>query len=344
MNRFMKHVVFFSIVLASFVMAGSAQTNPFAGSWALSLFGNVSTGNSAGWLDIRQEDSYLDGDLLWRWGSVEPLASAVMKNGNLVVTWNSNFDRKKDAAGKVLRSQNLTTWFECELAGDKTLFGTAWLPDGKGQNYEAVRFIGKRMPSVPQAPDPARIKFGKPVRLFNGKDLSGWEMVVPTDANGWKVENGVLVNDPVQKEGQPHINYGNIKTKQAFEDFNLKLQVNVPKHSNSGVYLRGKYEVQIVDSYGNALDTHNMAAVYSRIAPSVAAEKPAGEWQDVDITLCDRHVTILLNGVKIIDNKPVAGITGGALCPDVTAAGPIYLQGDHGKVLYRNIVLTPIVR
>jgi hypothetical protein len=344
MNRFMKRILLVPAVLMGIAAASRCQANPFVGSWALSLYGDVSTGNSAGWLDVRQEDGYLDGDLLWRWGSVEPLASAVMKNGNLVVTWNQNFDRKKDAAGKVVKSQSLTAWFECESAGDRTFFGTAWLPDGKGQNYEAVHFMGKRMPVLPPAPDPAKIKYGKPVRLFDGKDLAGWEMVVPTDVNGWSVDDGVLVNDPVQKDGQPHINYGNLKTAQSFEDFNLKLQVNVPKHSNSGVYLRGKYEVQIVDSYGDALDTHNMAAVYSRIAPSVAAEKPAGEWQDVDITLCDRHVTILLNGVKIIDNKPVAGITGGALCPDVTAPGPLYLQGDHGKVMYRNIVLTPIVK
>ena len=344
MNRSLKHIILAATLLVCCAAIGSAQTNSFAGSWALSLYGNVSTGSSAGWLDIRQEDGYLDGDLLWRWGSVESVASAVMKGGNLVVTWNGNYDRKKDGDGKVLRSHNLTSWFECEQAGEKTFFGTALLPDGKGQNYETIRFIGKRMPPMPPAPDLAKVKFGKPVQLFNGKDLSGWELVVPTDVNGWRIENGVLINDPVQKEGQPHIGYGNLKTKQAFDDFNLKLQVNVPAKSNSGIYLRGKYEVQIVDSYGKALDTHNMAAVYSRIAPSVSAEKPAGEWQDVDITLCDRHVTILLNGKKIIDNKPVAGVTGGALCPDVTAPGPIYLQGDHGKVLYRNVVLTPIVK
>lgn len=118
----------------------------------------------------------------------------------------------------------------------------------------------------------------------------------------------------------------------------------MPEHSNSGVYLRGMYEVQVVDSYGAKLDSHNMGAVYSRITPTVAAEKKGGEWQSLDIILCNRHVSVTLNGTKIIDNQPVYGPTGGAMQADVFKAGPIYLQGDHGKVLYRNMVLTPIIK
>ena len=74
----------------------------------------------------------------------------------------------------------------------------------------------------------------------------------------------------------------------------------------------------------------------------IAAEKPAGEWQLLDITLCQRHLTVILNGKKIIDNQPVKGVTGGALSSDDFSPGPIYLQGDHGKVSYRNMVLTPV--
>jgi hypothetical protein len=321
-----------------------SQANPFVGDWALTLYGNVGIGSSAGWLEVRQEQGFLDADLLWRWGSVEPVASVLMHEGKLIVTRTWSLERKKDDSGKILKAHNLTSWFECELAGDDAMFGKALLPDGKGLVVETVRFTGKRMPAVPPAPDLSKKKYGKPVKIFNGKDLAGWTLVNPKDVNGWQVQDGVLVNDPVQKEGQPHIPYGNLRTVDAFEDFNLKLEVNIPKGSNSGIYLRGKYEVQIADSYGNPLDSHNMGAVYSRVAPSVAAEKPAGEWQTLDITLCERHVIVVLNGVKIIDNKPIGGITGGALCPDATAPGPVYLQGDHGKVLYRNIVLTPIVK
>ena len=118
----------------------------------------------------------------------------------------------------------------------------------------------------------------------------------------------------------------------------------MPAGSNSGVYLRGIYEIQVADSFGKALDSHNMGALYSRITPSVAAEKPAGEWQTMDITLVDRHVTVVLNGRTIIDNQPALGCTGGAMWSDESRPGPIYLQGDHGAVSYRNLVLRPVVK
>jgi hypothetical protein len=179
---------------------------------------------------------------------------------------------------------------------------------------------------------------------LSDNDLTGWKLVEADKANGWSVKDGMLSNDPVQKEGAEHISYGNIRTEKEFEDFNLKLEVNVPAGSNSGVYLRGRHEIQVSDSYGRPLNPHNMGALYSRIAPVVNAEKPAGEWQSMEMTLCDRHLTVVLNGKTIIDNQPVYGPTGGALTSDVFAPGPLYLQGDHGKISYRNIVLTPITK
>lgn len=197
---------------------------------------------------------------------------------------------------------------------------------------------------MPPAPDLTSLKFGEPVTLFNGNDLTGWKLINENQTNGFKVVNGLLVNEPVQPEGVERVRYGNLRTEQEFEDFNLKIEVNIPAGSNSGVYLRGMYEIQVMDSYKRELDPHNMGAVFSRIKPTVAAEKPAGEWQTLDITLCERHITVILNGIKIIDNQPVYGPTGGAMKSDVFAPGPIYLQGDHGKVSYRNILLTPIVK
>ena len=209
--------------------------------------------------------------------------------------------------------------------------------------YFTTKFNGWKLPDPGSAPDLSKVKFGEPITLFNGKDLTGWRLINPKQANGFKVVDGVLVNDPVNKEGQ-RVNFGNLRTDNEFEDFNLKLEVNVPEHSNSGVYLRGMYEIQVVDSYGNELDSHNMGALYSRLTPTESAEKSGGEWQTMDITLCDRHVTVILNGKKIIDNQPVYGPTGGAMQADVFNAGPIYLQGDHGTVSYRNLVLTPIIK
>ena len=311
----------------------------FLGQWTIDI-----EGGSVGWLEVRQEDKYLDADVLWGGGSVLPVSSVFLaKDQILTVQRSNNVVRLRDENGNPLKSQMVTEWMEIVKNGDK-INGILLSPRRKGLSVDTTTFVGTRLPPVPPAPDMASLKFGAPINLFNGKDLTGWKLINEKQVNGFKVIDGALVNDPVQTEGSPEISYGNLRTEQEFEDFNLKLEVNVPKGSNSGVYLRGMYEIQVLDSYKSELDPHNMGAVYSRIKPTVAAEKPAGEWQSLDVTLCDRHATVILNGVKIIDNQPVYGPTGGAIKSDVFAAGPIYLQGDHGKVSYRNLVLTPIVK
>ncbi|MCA9731922.1 MAG: DUF1080 domain-containing protein [Deferribacteres bacterium] len=309
----------------------------FTGRWALFLDGG------AGWLDIRQEDGYLDADILWYGGSVVPVDNVVFYDNSLLVFRNRQVVRKKDAVGNAIRTQTVTSWLKLNLQNG-TLFGRYISPNRDGIGVELNEFTGKKIADLSPAPNLAKVKYGEPVPLFNGKDLTGWTLTDSSDTNGFHVENGALVNHVPQKEGQPRIHYGNLCTVDKFEDFNLKLQVNVPKGSNSGIYLRGIYEVQVYDSFGKDLDSHNMGAIYSRITPTVNAEKPAGEWQDFDITLCDRHITIVLNGKTIIDNQPLLGVTGGALTADEFSPGPIYFQGDHGDVSYRNIVLTPIVK
>ena len=196
---------------------------------------------------------------------------------------------------------------------------------------------------MPAKPDLAKVKFGDASTLFNGKNLEGWKLI-GGQANGWSVENGILVNRPVQEECKPHRSYGNLRTEKEFEDFNLTLETRLGKGNNSGIYLRGIYEVQVSDTFGRKLDPHNMGAIYSRITPTSSAEKPVGEWQTFDITLVDRHVTVILNGVKIIDNQPLLGCTGGALWADQFRPGPLYVQGDHTGIEYRNIVIKPVVK
>jgi hypothetical protein len=197
---------------------------------------------------------------------------------------------------------------------------------------------------MPPAPDLTMVSYGDPIQLFNGENLSGWRLTDPNAVNGWSAKGGLLVNDAKQEEGKPHKNYGNLRTDREFEDFNLKLEVKLDKGGNSGVYVRGIYEIQVADTYGKPLDSHNMGAVYSRIKPTKSAENPAGEWESLDITFVRRHVTVILNGATIIDNQPVEGCTGGALWSDVTRPGPIYLQGDHTASEYRNIVLKPVLK
>lgn len=313
-----------------------AADNGFYGMWTLSI-----EGGRVGWLEVHNREGYLDANLLWIGGSVLPVANVYFADDNtLVLTRTQEITRSGNGTASE-RKHTVTHTYKMMREGDK-LAGLLVVPNRDGTGQRSMAFTGERLPPVPKAPDLSKVKYGEPVKLFNGKNLDGWKMINPNSKNGFGVENGVLVNNPVQEEGH-HVNYGNLRTEQEFEDFNLQLEVNVPSGNNSGIYLKGMYEIQVFDSYGKELDSHNMGALYSRITPAVAAEKAPGEWQSLDITLLDRHLTVILNDKKIIDNEPVYGPTGGAIIADVFAPGPIYLQGDHGKVSYRNIVLRPIL-
>jgi hypothetical protein len=169
--------------------------------------------------------------------------------------------------------------------------------------------------------------------LFNGRDLSGWKLRHPEGKNGWKVVDGVLVNTPPSTD---------LVTEETFKDFHLHVEYRIPPGSNSGIYLRGRYEIQINDDYGKAVTQHINGAIYGLIPPAENATRPAGEWQTVDATLVGRRVTVILNGKKIIDNQVIEGPTGGALDNREAEPGPIMLQGDHGVVEFRNIGIKPI--
>lgn len=322
------------LLLGGLVVAGlhAAPADPFVGRWALSL-----SSGQAGWLEVKPQGSGYAGSLLWGGGSVLPLASVTIADGTLTAI------RVREVGGKKGgEKQKLNDTFTAKMDGNDAIKGDANIVGGGGSK---LTFTGKRTPPLPRRPDLAKVKFGAPINLLNGKDLSGWQVKEQNLKNAWVVENGVLANKPPEHaEGQPRVRTANLRTEREFEDFHLKLEVNVPKGSNSGVYLRGIYEIQVADSYGKPLDSHNMGALYSRITPSVAAEKPPGEWQTLDLTLVDRHVTVILNGKKIIDNAPAEGCTGGAMWSDQFRPGPLYLQGDHGPVSYRNIVLRPVVK
>ena len=327
--------LFFSASLAVTALAGP-NSDPFLGRWALTI-----PGGGPGWLQVTKEKSYYDASILWGGGSVVPVSSVCFEGDVMWLTRVRQVQRK-DAAGKVIRTQQIAEAILARVEGD-TLSLTQISPHEDGESMTRAEFSGKRIPDVPPAPDLTKVQFGPPIELFNGKDLTGWKLVEANAKNGWRVENGELVNDQTLPPGQ-NASFGNLRTEREFEDFNLKLETNVPKDGNSGVYLRGLYEVQVADTFGKPADPHNMGAIYSRITPTATVEKPAGEWQTLEITLLDRHVTVILNGTKIIDNQPLQGCTGGALTSDEFHPGPIYLQGDHTGIRYRNIVIRPIVK
>ncbi|MFM9909486.1 MAG: DUF1080 domain-containing protein [Chitinophagaceae bacterium] len=218
--------------------------------------------------------------------------------------------------------ENTSTDLKVEgiFSGDQ-LTGTIILPIGKTYPFVAVR-----APSLKKNKPPV---WGTPIRLFNGKDLTGWKAL---GENQWVVENGILRSP---KSG------ANIRTEQVFNDFKLHIEFRYPKHSNSGVYLRGRYEVQIEDSKGVEPWKGGLGAIYGFIKPSENLAKDAGEWQSYDITLSGRMVTVVLNGKTVILNQEIPGITGGALDSNEGEPGPIFMQGDHGPIEYRNIIITP---
>ena len=326
------------VLLAAAVLAAAGTVygadNPFIGNWALTI-----PDGEAGWLGVTQEKGFLDAGLLWGGGSVEPVSSVFVADDTLYVTLTREVKRK-DASGKVIRTQQWTRLIQGQLDGSENLKLVIMGGNENGYGLKQEQFTGKRTPPVPAKPDLSAVKFGEPVALFNGKDLDGWKLTDDHAVSGWSVKDGILANNPAEKDKH----YGNLRTVKEFEDFNLTLETRVKARQNSGIYLRGIYEVQVSDTYGRPLDSHNMGGIYSRIKPTVAAEKPAGEWQTFDITLVDRHVTVVLNGTKIIDNEPLLGCTGGALWSDQFRPGPIYLQGDHTGIEYRNIVLKPVVK
>ncbi len=323
------------VLVALFITATSAlgaqRANPFLGRWALTI-----PGGSAGWLGVTEKDGKLSASILWGGGSVLPVSAVKVEGDKLVIT---RLQESQRGGKKTTATETITA----TRAGD-SLNLTTVTKRGDGSESKPANFTGKRIPPLPGKPDLTKVKFGAPSVLFDGKNLDAWKLTDPRATSGWSIEDGILVNKPVQQEGKPHINYGNLRTVAEFEDFKLKLEVNVLKGENSGVYLRGIYEVQVSDSYGRKLDSHNMGGLYSRITPTVNAEKPPGEWQTMELTLVERHATVVLNGTKIIDNEPLLGCTGGALWSDEFKPGPIYLQGDHTGVKYRNIVIAPVVK
>ena len=315
------------LVLLLLSCASAARAaDSFVGDWALTI-----PGGGAGWLGVDQSGDKLSAHIMWGAGSVLPVNEVKVEGDQLVLT---------RVEGGRRASAPVTQVITATRDGDDLKLTTVTKrPDGT--ESKKASFTGRRQPPLPAAPDLSKVRFGEPIELFNGHDLTGWRLTDPNAANGWSVKDGILTNNPVPQPGK---HYGNLRTDREFEDFNITLETNLPKGGNSGVYIRGMYEVQVADTYGRGIDPHNMGAVYSRITPTEAAEKPAGEWQTMDITFVDRHVTVALNGKQIIDNQPIRGCTGGALWSDVIRPGPIYLQGDHTGVNYRNIRLRPVVK
>ncbi len=274
------------------------------------------------WLEVRKSGrTTLVGQFVGRMGSVRPITQVEFKDGR--VNWSVPIQwepRKTDLA------------FEGKLDGD-TLSGETVTDDGK-----PVKWTAKRAPNLKRDKPPT---WGEQIDLFNGKDLTGWTTSPPgpntfpppkVSSEGWTVRDGLMVN------AKPGIN---LVSERKFTDFKLHAGFRYPKGSNSGIYLRGRYEVQIEDNYGLEPDSHLIGGIYGFLNPSTNPSKPAGEWQTIDVELIGREATVYLNGERIIDRQTIPGITGGALDSDEGAPGPIMLQGDHGPIEFRRVRVMP---
>ncbi len=204
----------------------------------------------------------------------------------------------------------------------------------EGRTTPPIPWTGVRAPVIKDRDD-GTWKEGKPIALFNGKDLSGWKPLVPGVEMKWTVADGVLRNAPPTTD---------IISEQKFWNFKLHVDFRIVEHSNSGIGLRGRYEVQILEDYGKPAQTHGAGALYSRVAPSVNASKPAGEWQSYDIRLVGRQLTVVHNGIKVLDKVEVEGLTAIANNADEAEPGPFIVQGDHSYVEIKSFVVTPLVK
>ena len=220
--------------------------------------------------------------------------------------------------------------FVARLTGGK-LQGTMEL---EGSDRAPVQWTGVRAPVIKDKDD-GTWKKGQPIALFNGKDMTGWKALNPAVPLTWTVQDGVLRNAPPTSD---------ILSEKKFWNFELHVDFRIREQSNSGIGLRGRYEVQILDDYGKPPQSHGAGALYSRIAPAVNASRPAGEWQSYDIRLVGRDLTVVHNGKKVLDKVVVEGLTAIATNSDESEPGPFIIQGDHSYVEIKSFVVTPLIR
>jgi hypothetical protein len=318
-------LVLIAIALINFVPAQAQRVesdSPLIGKWDLTItmeeeqienlglfrHGLMSSSGFPGWLKVKLSGfSTLVGYYVGYEGSARPIAEV-------------HYDADEDKYHFTIPPQWMDIddiYFEFTLKDDK-LEGYKMLDGNK------LKFTGVRAPSLEREEPPI---WGSPINLLT-KNMDRW--IIPEN-NKFKMVDGVLVNP---EKG------GNLVTNQKFDDFKLSVEFRYPEGSNSGIYLRGRYELQIEDSKGRADDV-SIGGIYGFIAPAVNAAKEPGEWQTYEITLVGRHVTVVHNGIEVIANRPIPGITGGSLDSKEGEPGPIIIQGDHGPVEFRKFQITP---
>ncbi len=292
-----------------FLPSAQSKTNPFIGRWDLTVTTPGAT--YPGWMEIVEKDGKLEGRYQPRGGSVRPASSVTVEGSRLTLTITT-------AAGQ----RPAVVWEG--TAKDNQIAGVQKRGDSVLGQFTGV--------PAPELKRKAPKSWATPEPLFNGKDLTGWEPDNPSN-NHWIARDGELLNET---KG------ANLRTTRKFDDFKLHIDFNCPENGNSGVYLRGRYEIQVeYEPAGTEDKYHMMGSIYGFLGPTVESPRTPGQWESFDVTLVGRYVTIARNGVTTIANQEIPGITGGALDSNEGQPGPFYIQGDHtGGMKYRNITIS----
>ncbi|MGC4049332.1 MAG: DUF1080 domain-containing protein [Paludibaculum sp.] len=298
--------------------AAAQDQKAFLGRWDMTV--TPASGKAyPQWMELVEKDGKIEGRVQPRGGGWRPILGAKLDSGKLTVA--------VSAAGR----GPAINW-ELSSAGADKLTGIE-----KRGEADGPALVGLRAPKLDR---PMPKSWSKPVALFNGKDLTGWEPIGNVTNNKWIARDGELVNDNPEVQGQRGPGAANLKTTGTYQDFKLHIEVNCPEHGNSGIYLRGRYEVQVGTEGGSQPD-HEMGSIYSHYPPPAGAELGLGKWTSFDITFVGRHVTVVRDGKVYHNNVEIPGPTGGALDSNEAEPGPFFLQGDHhGVIRYRNITIS----
>jgi hypothetical protein len=303
------------LVILQCCLAGAlaqAQDRPWLGKWDITA--TTAKERYPLWLEVREENGQLAGSFQDRTGSVKKIPEIAAEGNELVFSMGAP---KPDAPRPVHRAR----------VENGRLVGTLT------RGAETTTWTGVRPPKWAPSDASAAQRYAEKVTLFDGRDLASWRYQFPAQPGRWAVTDGTLTNE---KDGN------NIVFFSTFKDFSLVMEYKLEKDGNSGLYLRGRYELQILDDAGKPPSLTGHMSVYGRVAPAVNASKPAGEWQTVEVTLVGNRATVVLNGQKVQDNVAIEGITGGALNSDEGAPGPIMIQGDHSRIWIRRLEVRPI--
>ncbi|MCW4040380.1 MAG: DUF1080 domain-containing protein [Candidatus Bathyarchaeota archaeon] len=280
------------------------------GRWDVTIHGHQ--GPYAAWFEITQVNGKLGGRYVGIEGSARPIETIHYEAQELSFQLPPQYEKHK---GNLIFTGTVR---------ENSIIGTT--------NDAHDNWVSFHAEPAPRLEYQRPIEWGEPINLINS-DLSNWFLRNPSGPDGWRLQNGVLINTPPS---------GDLITKQKYTNFTLHAEFKIPDSGNSGIYLRGRYEMQIVDDHQREPGLRTSGSIYGFIAPTVKATKPVDNWNSCDITLIGRYITITYNGKIIIEEQEIPGLTGGALDSCEGDPGPIMLQGDHKAVQYRNLQLTPI--